>query len=1322
MSVFIVNLAKQYASQQPVVRAAGTEADPFGWDDVVAYLNYLPVQSNLGAFDSNNQYQHSGFTAEFQVYGTGDVISEAKKIDLDLAVFNGTTHRILFTSYKNKTPHYRQSTSSPLQSSFISMSRCGNLMFEFRNSLVTMNNQQNAQVKFCSFSNHHAPRILFDNNICVSTGAGVVFAELNGFDIIGNMGVGFNTLIVGSSSTVNHTLFRAVKTDTTGNISCLGNYCMRTLSSNTAVTLFDYGGNHLRYGGNRFGGIVSSYAGTQQEAVFGVDSSLDYTLQGIHNTTLVTGSAEDYYDENNLSVFRPVYQSSLFNACVITQATNPYVYGMQVWDSQGNQRRGYDAGAIEINCIGSVKEYHVDLGLDVAVRTNNTGSKDSPWSWMDWVYRAARLSYVTDNIRVVLRGRNTTPIQTWDTGPLSVNATLSDRRLRGTGSLMYTGYRVSVIPPPVLRVNAVLATAGVLTWVSGIKIEWATTQNLIQHNQGTHVDNSDSLFVLSRCVLKSSASCSGNFINAGQQAPRILCYGNTLHTRHTTQIDSGVFSVAGDSEITGNIVVMPDPAYTVIGSGTIETVFRGNLILGVGSYTFAGATSSLNRVSSNDIDLVFVDPNTSDFTTDDYHLTGAVVSPLDILKTSQVTSEFLLYNGTDMEGLIRDESPIGPACADAGAYEYNYKKPDPVNYYVDFSKQSSGAGTSDDRWNYSDFKSYLTGLSDTLLEVPVILNCVNHIYAEPIQVSGLAMSATGLLRFRAENPFALPYIDCIASPATLDEAWLDFIDCEGCDVENHGLVIRNRTGVPTIRLSGSGVANTYLVNNSGFSHLQYQVLRITGSVDALDTLTVAGTTITMDLLGLSEDSTVTEIADALEAHYKNSVAWISRSGLNLLFDAELVSGSLGLDVQDRNPVIVNKSWDLMVLGSGFGIKGSVHADVVGIEYSGSGTGSVGYSGFTGSVAGIAISGIGVLAQDNISKTLTCSDSTHSDSRNNTTTNQSIQSNPLAENPVITDFQAVGAGVNHCGDYTTLSARMLRKLQLADAIGNLRIQPQSTVNPNGFDAAPVESLDSAQSAIAGYMDDAMPVLAGRTPIGYAMDARMAVGDGFAFKIVGFCLNSTGYLPWNPSQVTQYSNSGSPARAGLTLSSNTISGSAMLSLGFGSVSVQATNNTDFSVGSSIAETIKNIAKALRSKAAFNTYATCYVDPSNTASLVIETKLFDDACNAYVITSGFGTVQGFQGGSDPLVINKVYPEASEYALFDRVESPNPKSTCFVVRLLPDQANKPIGQIAVIAEVLASGIPAEVGKRYVYAFANTPLLVKNNRTVLVKRVIMQS
>lgn len=88
-----------------------------------------------------------------------------------------------------------------------------------------------------------------------------------------------------------------------------------------------------------------------------------------------------------------------------------------------------------------------------------------------------------------------------------------------------------------------------------------------------------------------------------------------------------------------------------------------------------------------------------------------------------------------------------------------------------------------------------------------------------------------------------------------------------------------------------------------------------------------------------------------------------------------------------------------------------------------------------------------------------------------------------------------------------------------------------------------------------------------------------------------------------------------------------------------------------------------------------------------------------------------------------NKFYPTTGIQDFEGDIQYPHPKTAVLNCRLgHSDPTNiGAIGEVGVWGEVVSSSIEAEIGTKFLYAIAHTPILVKNLQNVFVYRILIQ-
>lgn len=1331
-AVFHVDLAK-------ISSGTGSDSNPFSWSDVKAWLTTTANSgSGTGNYDGTRAYTSNGFDVEFRLRGTADVISATNAIDLHQVNFSDPNQKIVFTCDdldKYGHPVLRSDVTDPLGigAAFIKIGACNNPNFEFRNTVIDINAPSSFNFILCDET--YSSQMKFHNNTVMIRGSSLCLLRMQRSTNTSRSAFGFNTVLIKStSSNGSYALYSMSSSNTNEGVLgfCGNNYIARHDSTAFIASVCDVQTySVLHYGGNRFGGSSSgfnTYLGTGTRTSTGSgDNYCNYTTQGICNDVMFGGT--ETYSSKNTSVFWPVNAGKLLSTTPNHSdfLSQPWCLGIGTQDANNAVRYGFDAGAFEKNHVPTTKTYVVDLSATGT--TENTGSPEEPLTLNDMIRLYNKLSPVVDTINFVLKNDSSVVLSEFDFGPLAPDTTATDRKFSGTGTIYFSGYKTHVFQPPVFRVNALRTSSAVKTIVENIKFDWTTGTDFMTPVSG--VNNAGTHFVFRNNIIRSAVACQQSVIDCSTQGPDYIVAGNVFWIQHTTGLGSGIFVMGfGDNKIAVNTIMMPGTSVVgVVGGGT--TIFQGNYVNNAPGFTFSGAVLSHNTSGTQAITAIFQDPMAS-YSTSSWRFTGSVSAPLDIISRSNLDTVVASYLEYDIRGCKRDSSPGGAPLWDAGPYEYSYYVPQTSYYYVDLARTGSNyAGTLGDRWSYEDLKQYLLGLNDGVrfLTTPVQINCINAINAaSSISLHDLEASPTGSLVIRSENPFSLAVIDVFDTTP-----WLDITNAYGFDVTLDSVFTRTRGHNPVMRLSGDGYGSKVKCFNTVMWKQDYICLEVTNIDQAQSgSVVIAGTSKTIGT-SIASATTPEALTQNIVNAYNNDAVFSAAGyrlyvlaptliGVSSAVNTVTASGPSGITVHGTTAsasAVIGASWNAVFLGCGFSntVNPSANARTVSaLSYASGSIGRVAYSSFTGSLCDQGIVGnASVVSEYNALHGYTTALTGVTDTGSVDSPNP-ITTNALSQSPVITDFTPIGDALDIISE-ASLSTETLSYHVDYDALRSLR----STIAIGGddsYDAGPVE-VNSVVST-SGFVTPADTVLAGVTAEGYSLNCRRDI-DGLAFKIVGYVIGSTGYLKYDPSRVVGFAGSGAQAYASLIVSSNTFNSLDQIVLTFGSTIVSKQYNTvgGWQTGASIAESCANIVACFRADAAFNSVAYCFVVGT---SIFFYAKQFGTVGNSYVINATFGAASNFAHGLEGQgVFQKMWPETSDYAVFDKYEYPDPTSCSFVVRLDFDECNKPIGQIVLIAEITESPIPSEIGTQVIYAFANTPLHVKHNREVLVKRVILQ-
>jgi hypothetical protein len=1251
-------------------------------------------------------------------------------------------------------------------------------------------------------------RVRAHNNILNVSGAAVGFVAGTGNRNGSGFGVGFNTVLVRSTSTATPVPLLGIgdgvseSDKSTVWFGC--NFIANHFDSRFIVTGAVVGANNdFFHGSNVYGGtqsyLLPYYNTSGAGYVLGQDRTCSYDASdavcGVkwYNDDIVTG-----YTANDISGYWPVQGGKLLGAGseflsiadsdLATPALKSLLDGFGVVDISGNLRAtgpiGSDAGACAKSVLGAKVTYHVNLsnqGSESVIGTG-TGSHKSPLSVRDWLRLHSRLAPCHNEVEFVLRGSNYNPALSrsggiiFDLGPSINNAPFA-----GTGSVTITGYRTYVKKPPVLAVSRINAATQLQTSFSKLKILWTEGSDLIYCDPSR--DNNSGSVTFSKSVIRTTPNtCAGAIVSAGLNAPILGFVGNTLDVRHIAGTGSGLFTFGSGINtekdfVFGNVIVMPGTG-TVVGSSDIVigtgarfdanyiNCVRGQAgVSGTPAWSFVGDVGQHNTASVHALDLVFKDANNADFSAADYTLTGDVVEPRDRIATSLVPAYAYSLYMTDIRDCLRDASVgshVGSATGDAGAYEFSYAIPATTTYYVDLGRSGSGhRGARNDRWSYSDLAAYLTGLSNSVLETPVLIRCLGTgIATTEIVIDNADAMPYATLRIEAESPFSLPTLH-VAVGAT----WLTLRGGAGFIFGIDSVIVTSASPFPIIEcVTGADITLTQSARdtedkdsgseiglfNSIFHRIESGMVIVTDTTTLLlaqatlnATLTIGGVVkrFGTDIV-VAATASVSEAATAIASAFNHdnqfkaagyvalpvgggAVAFDGPSGIAM---SDAVAGIvLHNNTSASYPLVnVGLSHKLAVIGSGFamvrdaGCSRSVNAITAK-------RGVVAYSSFTSDTnASSGSDSVAVFGTTSLVTEFNASHGFWSGCVFNALDTGSIKSanivaqDALNKSVYALNFKAVGEAID-IAPASSFSADVRAYNIDYDALRSLRVTSTSSM----YDAGPVEvQAIEIDSTLA---DASEPAISGLTEEGSTWNSRKAT-DGFGFKIVGYAVSGSGYAAYAVNRTVPYRQLSKPGSVRITLTDNVFESGDSLGFVFGTgpdaASVSITYNTysGWKAGSNIGESLQNIATALRASVVFNLYCYCYVVSS---TLVVVSRRFHASANSYTCSCSFvpnGVGMRFSGAvTNDAPANKVWPRYSPYAVFDRMEEPEQGSRGFVVRLGFEDCNYPIGQLAVIAECVSSAIPGEVGTRCVYAFANMPLHVKHNREVVVKRIIFQ-
>jgi hypothetical protein len=1142
-----------------------------------------------------------------------------------------------------------------------------------------------------------------------------------------------------------------------------------------------HGGNV--FGGTQ--SYMTPYVNAGSDVALGQDRTCDYRTQGIVGISWFNDSIPTGFAPHDITGFGPVQGGACLgfasefvaNAKSTTRASaKSLLRGFGIADITGTLRAGYDAGAVEKSGVTRSITYHVNLSSpgSATIIGSGTGSLRNPLSLADALRRHQRCAPLNNNIVFVLRGTNYNPAFSRSGG---ISLVLGQRQnqveFTGTGSVTFSGYRTFVKRPPVFALTQIQANTCVRTRFQGIKILWTEGADLVYCDPARNTEAG--IIEMSRCVVRTSLSlCSGAIVIVGAGAPLFRIVGSTFDVFHNDNTASGLFVFANPraNHLFGCLVIMPGTG-TIVGTSDIVngngTYFDANYIAcvrgqagiaGTPTWSFQGVVGAHNRASNHQLAQIFVDAESPiSFDVSDYQLSGDVVETIDVIDTDFVPADLVELYALDLRECARDASTgsgIGARTGDAGAYEYSYAIPTTSEFYVDFGRNDSGyLGTRSDRWSYLDMVAYLESLSDSVLTTPVVIHCLGTGMAEAgIRVRNADAMPYAKLFIRAESPFSLPTLHL-----AVGDTWLELDGGSGFVFGLDSVVVTQTDSYPVVDCLGTDFADDTEAEESDselqlFNTVMHRVESNMLAVTDADALRASGSsnTATVSVTGTSKrigydivipaGSSNEVAARIIAASFNNDSTFkdagfkavlvgggsIAFSGPTVLSVSGSVAGVVVTNAGSASAPLVRAgaARAVTVLGAGFAV---VHdaGCVRDIACVNARRGVVAYSAFASDSTSTRGAGsVGVIGTQslrteyNAGSGLQAGTVFGTNDTGSVRSTQTVMVDPLNRSVYVQNFKSVGAALN-LADLDHLSGLVRSYGVDYDAVRSLRSTPAS----QSYDAGPV-SITGTEISGAQTQESA-PAISGITAEGSTWNSRKMT-DGFGFRIVGFAVAGTGFSAYESSRPIPFNQRSQASQTRITLQQNHFEAGDTLSFGFGtvagavSISFEYNTASGWRIGASIAESLKNIATALRANKTFNTYCYCFVV---SASLVIVSRRFHASTNSYSVQCSFGIGAGsryMQGGvTQQEPEHKVWPVAAPYALFDRMETPEQGSRGFVVRLGFDECNFPIGQFAVIAECTASGIPDEVGTRCVYAYANIPLHIKHDREVVVKRIIFQ-
>ena len=1323
MQIYVdLSLSRSYLTD--TIEHAGTQADPFSWSDVKKYLIAAATDGfdDGSELDSGRTLDGDGFAVEFLCFGTGDVISDADKLNISNVHFSESSHIIKFTGTKLRKygiPVIKPHTSG-ISGTWIGISNTSNLVFDFDGFIVDVD--QTAPFTLLGFAASANPTFRVQNNVVLGRGASNFKLFNSNNSDYPKYAVCKNTIMLNSSTANDTTLFSTEGSQLSPKALIAANYVAKHADMTNSVTFVDMSNIELTTSGNRFAysGSFNDYVGASSRTSISSDNTLSYATQGVFNDTLFGGSVA--YTNMQYDSFHPIHRGRLLEASNSLSVT----YGTLVQDIIGNPiGQKIDAGAFQKHTFGNTIDVHVDLASSSHDGTKS-GDETSPLPLADFLRDYARRAPVFRNVRYILRNENTTPISTLDLGPISTNTEAPDRSYSGIGSIEITSYKKHSLKQAVLSVNKIKPNAKLNVTFDNVRFLWSSGDDWIKTGE---VSNQGYTLGLDRCVLKTTTLCTQSIVDQASGTCNIRISGSTLMVNNLeANVDaSGLFINGVGTNFDCILSIIHTPSINIGQSaGTANLI--GCYINGVAGLSFSGATLFDVRVNTTNLDDVFVDHDNSDYRAANYRLVSIPGNAHEIT-TPTALAPWMMFVERDARGLRRDESPYGSNLFDAGAYEYGYLKPQKQLIYVDLNRFGlNHTGKQFDKYGIEDLRAKLAQISNSTLDAHYEFVMTGYAYESKLVLENVEATDVGLIVLRSDNPNSPCTLNAGSSILTLDS-------CTNLNVLVDGVILRSEDVEPSVTLmSTSGTEDSTLhINRSILWKRQRAYFMFDSNSFPLSSSFTCGAYTVVLGTDWEIGSTITDTLRNIVAAFEASVGFIYDydcylDGTKLGFvsktlDSCALSTTTSVEMfgnaVDSTSIDVAIGWNVVGFGTTIAetFDNGVERPTVGITHAASSSGlyqAVAFQGSTGLSQECVVGDTSVTLLD-------CRYAGYIAPSGCTTTNVSSETTLLSSlyndtNVVVNNF-ALLAGYD-VANMSDIENKGYIFDCAVDIVGSFRSEKFALGNDKSDVGAIEFNKLATNQGFSGNVSDPTISL---TPAGVELNIRHDI-DGLAFKIVGYALHNEGYLYWQPNKVAPIENYGAQAIAHVELTANTFSSGDNVTVDIDMTSLIVQYNTvgGFVAGSDTRATAKNIASSLNADETFRN--NCYVVLTDVGFDILA-KRFGVYGNDFTLaTTGASFAStSFSGGVDPTFSNRVWPETSEYAAFERIESPDVSSKSFVVRLDKNQANYPIGELLVIAEILDSPVPTDIGLKVVYATARFGLHSKHSREILVKRFIFQ-
>jgi len=1331
----------------------GTATNKYSWGDVLrwfATLNASPFDTP-NALDEGIPFDMTGVSVEFRMTGkktmlVTDVLA-LSNLEFFLDAF------IRFTSddpATNGVPVWQFASNTTLDT-FISLTLGSAANIKIQGVFLDIEGSVGTLISNTSDNG----KTTLENNIIVARNKTTV---INSTATYGAITFAGNTVLVGSIASGQHVLVSSTGANTS--IAVSHNIVGQHVDSGSAMVAFSADSTNtitasgnvwaIRANGSAYTGVYPS-AGNGAPDVFGQvltdvvygdttlgGTTVDFTTILNTDTDMARGCSEFTMGFARANPAGPATQIMSSQAVTVT-ATDAVGY----LDINGKYRSStIDAGAIQKSGLTTASTTHVDLGLS-ATRSNRIGTVDDPITRTDWLLDLVQRAPVDNEIQYAIRGSMASGSATLDI----ILGTGSN--YTGSGTINIIGWKTFNRTLPKLRINSVYWNQTINTTFQKIQVEWTGTQDLLTCPASGLNANATTCSLLNLTV-RSNVANTGRFLALPTTSPIVQLGGVSAAFKHTSATTQAKGYIAIDSDLAHSVTLS---AFELANQTALMTVPAQTSVIGIYAHTPAG-TAVVTGPTATFATLNGIEPfNDTTSDTADFTLVSTTSAVGILADSTYLPTSVKTYLVRDCRDLERSAYPYGTTALDAGAYEYGYKIYPEIHLYADLSKTSTGhIGTIIDKFSYADLVAWIATAKTATLTKKYIVHLLRSLEADTtiLDLSNIEGNPyTGSITFVTDNGKSAATLISAQAPA------VTAYNTQGLNLELNKIILGSSSGYGPIALSGeSTTKNTLTVDNSILSWIHSQVGFIvsrTGTLSGTDSITVntvvfAQTQTTSDsgkdfdalLASIQNDSTIGDLVIVTEVTQGTTYRISPATSVDITVNTSTnITNARCVSLIDGDT-----NWTARIgacsIADSFTKDLSIQTNVVGstpvdfaataIQSVASGTSHLGTIATTvNNVYGLVYSAAATLG-----------------TVSGTTINAKTTSNAIFANAADADFSEDSFKLT--GNVDSLS--ILNGSQLpawastlnVDMVGALRFSTTS----EAMDAGAIEYNGIASTGT--YDSDTSSPVVTRTNLGQVAFMR-AETEGplsvlnpytsgtrsvnpFAYKIVGYQLLNAGYVYWQPTQPTDIQDfSGTQASATITIANgNSFDATTRISVTYlghtcALTYTAATGSTGiFAAGATASDTAQNIASLLRSTSVAGIPLESVLWVSVAANVITLTaKLLGSYGNLITVTTtGIGVNNTVMAnGTDATTPSSLVYPANGWIAFDKTEIPDPYSVSFLLKLGVSDANVAFGAIVVMAEIISSPLPSEVGTVIPFAIARMPLESKHERKTISCRVL---